>query len=138
MRPAVIETNLERLTENYRLIRAHADNRPVMAVVKANAYGHGLVRVAQHYESLGVEWLAVALLEEGVTLRKAGVRQPILVFGGHHPTQIPEFLRWDLDNENGLPVASGMYFVHIDMPDINKTRILKLAVVGEQQFLENF
>ena len=69
MRPAVIETNLERLTENYHLIRAHADNRPVMAVVKANAYGHGLVRVAQHYESLGVEWLAVALLEEGVTLR---------------------------------------------------------------------
>lgn len=49
-----------------------------------------------------------------------------------------QFLRWDLDNENGLPVASGMYFVHIDMPDINKTRILKLAVVGEQQFLENF
>ena len=49
-----------------------------------------------------------------------------------------QFLQWQLDNENGLPVASGMYFVHIDMPDINKTRILKLAVVGEQQFLENF
>ena len=97
MRPAVIEVALGRLTENYRLIREHAGDRPVMAVVKANAYGHGLVRVAKHYEALGAEWLAVALLEEGIALRKAGVRRPILVFGGHHPTQIPEFLRWDLD-----------------------------------------
>lgn len=111
MRPAVIETNLERLTENYHLIRAHADNRPVMAVVKANAYGHGLVRVAQHYESLGVEWLAVALLEEGVTLRKAGVRCPMLVFGGHHPKQIPEFLRWDLN----LTVGSLGFFQSVEV-----------------------
>jgi hypothetical protein len=49
-----------------------------------------------------------------------------------------QFMRWSLDNENGLPVASGMYIVHIDMPDENKTKILKLAIVGEQQFLENF
>lgn len=49
-----------------------------------------------------------------------------------------QFQRWNLDNENGLPVASGMYLVHIDMPDANMTKILKLAIVGEQQFLENF
>lgn len=49
-----------------------------------------------------------------------------------------QFQRWALDNENGLPVASGMYIVHIDMPDANMTKILKLAIVGEQQFLENF
>jgi len=49
-----------------------------------------------------------------------------------------QFLQWELDNENGLPVATGMYLVHIDMPGHNKTKILKLAVIGEQQFLENF
>ena len=49
-----------------------------------------------------------------------------------------QFLRWELDNENGLPVATGMYLVHIDLPDQNKTKILRLAVIGEQQFLENF
>ena len=97
MRPAVIKTDLGRLAENYRLIREHAGDRPVMAVVKANAYGHGLVRVAQHYEALGAEWLAVALLEEGIALRKAEVRCPILVFGGYNPKQIPEFLRWELN-----------------------------------------
>ncbi len=49
-----------------------------------------------------------------------------------------QFLRWELDNENGLPVASGMYIVHIDMPGVKKTKILKVAVIAEQQFLENF
>lgn len=97
MRPAFVEVDLQRLTENYHLIRKHAGHRPVMVVVKANAYGHGLVRVAQHYESLGTEWLAVALVEEGTALRKAGVRCPVLVLGGHNPQQLPEFLRWNLD-----------------------------------------
>ena len=53
-----------------------------MAVVKSNAYGHGLVRVSHLYEKLGVNSLGVALLEEGIILRKSGISIPILVFGG--------------------------------------------------------
>ena len=49
-----------------------------------------------------------------------------------------QFLRWDLSNDNGLPVASGMFIAHIDMPGIGKSKIVKLAVIAEQQFLENF
>ena len=49
-----------------------------------------------------------------------------------------QFLRWDLENNNGLPVASGIFVAHIDMPDVGKSKILKLAVIAEQQFLENF
>ena len=52
-----------------------------------------------------------------------------------HPEQ---FLQWDLNNDNGLPVASGMYIAHIEMPDLNKSKQLKLAIIQEQQFLENF
>ncbi len=49
-----------------------------------------------------------------------------------------QFLRWDLNNDNALPVASGLYIVHIELPGVNKTKVLKLAIVQEQQFLENF
>ena len=49
-----------------------------------------------------------------------------------------QFFRWDLLNENGLPVASGLYIVYIDMPDLGKTKVLKLAVVQPKQILEFF
>ena len=49
-----------------------------------------------------------------------------------------QFTRWDLQNHNALPVASGMYIAHIELPDHGESRILKLAVIQEQQFLENF
>ena len=49
-----------------------------------------------------------------------------------------QFLRWDLTNHNELPVASGLYIAHIELPDINKSKVLKFAIVQEQQFLQNF
>ena len=53
----------------------------LLAVVKADAYGHGLVRVARAAEEAGADWLGVALTEEGEALRQAGIRLPILVLG---------------------------------------------------------
>ena len=49
-----------------------------------------------------------------------------------------QFTRWDLQNHNALPVASGMYIAHIELPDHGMSRVLKLAIIQEQQFLENF
>ncbi|MDF1610909.1 T9SS type A sorting domain-containing protein [Stygiobacter electus] len=49
-----------------------------------------------------------------------------------------QFFRWDLNNKDLLPVASGLYIVHIDMPDLGKTKILKVAVIQEQQVLDRF
>ncbi len=49
-----------------------------------------------------------------------------------------QFMRWDLANEDGLPVASGLYIAYIDMPDLGTTKILKLAIVQEQQVLDRF
>ena len=48
------------------------------------------------------------------------------------------FFQWDLNNDNALPVASGFYIAHIEMPEIGAAKILKLTVIQEQQFLENF
>ena len=68
-----------------------------MAVVKAEAYGHGLVRVSQEFAALGADWLGVSFLEEGVSLREAGLNLPILVMGGLVDEQIGRYLDYRLD-----------------------------------------
>lgn len=51
---------------------------------------------------------------------------------------VNQFLRWDLANSAGLPVASGLYIAYIDLPDLGKTKILKIAIIQEQQILDRF
>ena len=94
-RPTRITVDLDRLAGNLQAIRAHT-GRPVMAVVKANAYGHGMLPVARRLQAAGVEQLGVALLEEGMALRAAGIEVPILVFGGIVGEQLDGFFRHDL------------------------------------------
>ena len=86
LRPARATVDLDRLAANYRAIKS-AVAVPIMPVVKADAYGHGGARVARHLEGLGVERLAVAYVEEGVALRAAGVRVPIVVLAAFGPGQ---------------------------------------------------
>jgi alanine racemase len=87
IRPTVARVDLSALASNYRLIvehlKAEATNPPpgVIAVVKANAYGHGAGQVALALEQAGADLLACADIEEGAALRAAGVRADILVFG---------------------------------------------------------
>ena len=95
-RPTRIEIDLGRLAGNLRAIRDHV-RVPVMGIVKANAYGHGLVPVARHLVQSGVDQLGVAFLEEGIALRRAGIRIPILVLGGIFGPQIAEFIDNDLE-----------------------------------------
>ena len=67
-----------------------------MPILKANAYGHGLVRIAMLYEALKADYLGVAVVEEGILLREMGIKTPILVLGGIWGNQIPLFLKNDL------------------------------------------
>ena len=96
MRPTVVEVSLARLTENLGAIETAVAPAAVMPIVKANAYGHGLVEVARHLVTQGARRLGVAFLEEAVALREAGVALPILVMGGILGHQIPIFLRHGL------------------------------------------
>ncbi len=96
VRPTYAEIDLRRLTANYRAIQQHVAPANVLAVLKANAYGHGLVEVAHHLARLGVPYLGVAVLEEGILLRECGITTPILVMGGILGNQIPLFLQHDL------------------------------------------
>jgi len=95
-RPTVVEVSLARLAENYRAIAAAVAPAAVMPILKANAYGHGMIAVARHLAGLGVTSFGVAFLEEAVALREAGVTVPILVMGGILGDQIPIFLRHGL------------------------------------------
>lgn len=95
-RPTRIVVDLGAIGHNLAGIRART-GVPVMAVVKANAYGHGLVPVARHLEALGVDQLGVAFLEEGIALRQAGLRLPILVMGGIFGPQASQFIAHDLE-----------------------------------------
>jgi alanine racemase len=89
VRPTRAEVNLGHLRHNLRvLMRSLEDDagaRPrVWGVLKADAYGHGAPAVARTLERAGIDGLAVALLEEGLELRSAGIRVPILVMGGYY------------------------------------------------------
>jgi alanine racemase len=95
-RPTRIVVDLDHLAFNLRSIRAHV-GVPVMGIIKANAYGHGLVQVALHLQSQGVEQLGVAFVEEGIALRKAGITAPILVLGGIFGPQVAQFITHDLE-----------------------------------------
>ncbi|MGZ3513919.1 MAG: alanine racemase [Thermodesulfobacteriota bacterium] len=82
-RPTVGEVDLGALEFNYWQIRKRIPKGvKLLAVVKADAYGHGAIPVSLKLENLGVEYLGVAIPEEGVELRKGGVKAPILVLGG--------------------------------------------------------
>lgn len=82
-RPTWAEIDLNNLAANFNSIKERVGPTvKVMAVVKANAYGHGAVQCARRLVKEGAEWFGVALPEEGIELRSAGIGQPILALGG--------------------------------------------------------
>jgi alanine racemase len=88
--------DLAALQHNAAIVRRSAPNSKVMAVIKADAYGHGMLRVAKALSN--VDGYAVARLDEALTLRKAGVRKTILVLTGFLTAdEIPQFSSYELD-----------------------------------------
>ncbi|MEN6305228.1 MAG: alanine racemase [Armatimonadia bacterium] len=97
MRPAHLLIDLEAIRHNLRSVRGLVgEGANVIAVVKADGYGHGALPVARASVEAGADMLAVALLEEGIELRQHGLMEDILVMGAMLPEQAPELVRWDL------------------------------------------
>jgi alanine racemase len=86
MRPAWAEVDLDAIAANLRQLAGEVSPAQVMAVVKADAYGHGAVPVARAAVAAGARWLGVALVEEALELRDAGISTPILVLSEPHPS----------------------------------------------------
>jgi len=97
MRPTWAEINLDNLVHNFRIMKeAVGPGVAVMPAVKADAYGHGAVACARALERAGAAWFGVALVEEGVELREAGISSPILCLGGFWKNQEHSLVAHDL------------------------------------------
>jgi len=93
---AHLEINLRNILENTKNLKKAIGRVKLMAVVKSNAYGHGLVEVAKTVVKAGADYLAVDNIQEGLMLRKADVQAPILVFGWPDPELINQAVENDL------------------------------------------
>jgi len=97
IRPVWLEVNLDNLVHNLREIKRNLKpSTSIMGVVKADGYGHGAVEVARLLIEEGVERLAVAVLDEGIELRKAGIEVPILILGYIPPDFYEQLFEFDI------------------------------------------
>ncbi len=90
------EIDLDALRANFQVVRKHAGDLPLCAVVKADSYGHGAVQCARVLSEEGAAWFAVSCLAEAMQLRRSGIRQPILILGHVQSTYTAELIENDL------------------------------------------
>lgn len=106
------KVDLDAIKSNYQALKEHIiatqlpknkglDFEPgmpvkIMAVIKADGYGHGAIPIGRELESLGIDYIAVAIFQEGIQLRKEGIKTPILVLGNTPVEAFPMLLQYDL------------------------------------------
>ena len=105
-RPVWAEIRLSALAHNLKAIRRHIDSgetrsatrsqRKILAIVKANAYGHGAVPVSRALAKAGADWFGVTSTAEGIELREGKIRKPILVLTGFWPGEEKRLIQHDL------------------------------------------
>ncbi len=97
VRPTVAVIDLRKLASNFRAVRALCEpDTKILAVVKANAYGHGAVECSKTLAAAGADQFGVAIVEEGIELRNAGISQPILCMGGIWPGDEERVIRHNI------------------------------------------
>jgi alanine racemase len=144
-RPTFAVVSTDALAYNFECFKKLAGSSRVMAVVKADAYGHGLLNCAKLFSGLGADYLGVAFVEEGIALRRAGFKERILVLGGIVGSQIELFLQHDLEMtassvfkleaiEKESAAADKIGFVHLKI-DTGLNRIGQNFRTAEQLFV---
>ncbi|HEV8631027.1 MAG TPA: alanine racemase [Thermoanaerobaculia bacterium] len=96
LRPSWAEIDLDALVANLALVRTRVGGARVLGIVKADAYGHGAPQVARTLAAAGIDFLGVAMVEEGAEVRRAGVEAPILMLGPLRREQLPLVPRYRL------------------------------------------
>ncbi len=96
MRPTVAEIDISALRDNYRALRAFTNGASIMAVVKADAYGHGAVEISRALRAEGCASFGVATVEEGRQLRAAGVAERIYLLAGYFADEADEIVALNL------------------------------------------
>lgn len=150
------EVSLTALSHNLGVIQKRRPNAEIVAMVKANAYGHGAVQIARHLSSEGVKWFGVATVNEGVELRERGIEERILLMAGAGAQYaLPELLHFGLtplissaselnefDAAVGQSDIAAPFAVHVDV-DTGMTRggflglkAQDLALTSQRLFIE--
>lgn len=96
-RPTRAEIHLKNIDNNVKIIKKVIGEKKILGIVKANAYGHGLVEISKRLQELKLDYLGVAYIEEAVYLRKHGIKTPILVLGAVDSTQLNLYLKYNID-----------------------------------------
>lgn len=123
IRGAIAKIDLNALELNYGVVKRITQNRPVIAVVKADAYGHGAVEVSKRLSNIGADFLAVAFSEEAKELRDSGINSPIIVL---FDSDTKDILQYNL-----IPVIyekRSAYFLSKEAEKYNKTIDLHVKV----------
>ncbi|MCI9630237.1 serine racemase VanT catalytic subunit [Thomasclavelia cocleata] len=133
-----VEIDLDALSHNVNYLSSLLKPKTkFMAVVKADGYGHGLITIARHCQRIGITAYAVATIDEGIKLRKAGIRGEILILGFTHPIRAFELYKYHLiqsiidskyacelswcgfDIDVHVKIDSGMHRLGFDVNDID-------------------
>jgi len=101
MGPTHIIINHNHLKHNLQVIKKAIKKVRILAIVKANAYGHGSIEVSRTLEQEGVDFFGVAYVDEGIALRAAEIKSPVLVL----LTQLPETFKKHLDYDFGITIS---------------------------------
>lgn len=95
-RPYYAEINLDNFRHNFREVKKAAKGRKTIGVIKADAYGHGAVELAEVLQEEGADYFAVAVVTEAIELRRNGFKTPILILGFTPPTFAKEIVEYDI------------------------------------------
>ncbi|MBU3142545.1 alanine racemase [Clostridium sp. CF012] len=125
LRPVWAEVDLDKLAYNMREIRRVARSASIIAVVKADAYGHGAIDVAPVLLQNGANRLAVAVISEAVELRRSGIECPIMILGFTPPNLIDNLLKYNIEQA----VYSYEFAKELSKMAKNKNKIARIHIV---------
>ncbi len=116
--------SLDAIAHNYNYTKKLVGEKKVICIIKANAYGHGAVEVAKRLEKEGADYFAVALLDEALQLRRAGIKSKILILGYVMPKYIP----LAIENDISLACASLDFLKEIAKATKDKTALIHIKL----------
>jgi len=125
MRPSRVEINLKNLEANIETVRKKLGKTKLLAVVKADAYGHGAVAISSRASAMGVDFLGVGIVEEGIELKNAGIQVPIIILSQELEERVEEIVRYNL-----LPTVCSRNFLEaLNREGKRQKRVVNLSVM---------
>ena len=120
-RPTMATIDLNTFKRNLRRLKEHTRSDYFLAVVKTNAYGHGIVPIARAAIEAGADWLGITTLEEGIKLRESGIEVPMLLLSDSFTSQVPDIVAYDLT----VSVSSALLAKKLSEEAIKQHRLVR-------------